>query len=361
MGKKNQSLLSPSAWLISLVLILTLAGLLFVFNASVAEAFNTFGDQYHFLKQHLTWIGLGLLAMILAKFIPLSFWKQTSKFFYIFGLLALLLVFIPGIGREFNGAHRWIFWGNFRFQPVEPFKLAMIVFFANWMSNHQKLLPFLFTTGLPALLILLQPDLGSLLVIVSIAFGMFFIAGGKLSHLLGITGISVLILLIVILGSGYRRERLSTFLNPQADPLGAGFHIRQITLALGQGGWLGQGIGNSRQKFSYIPEASTDSIFAIIAEEIGFIGSVIILALFALYFYFATKTANLAPNSFERLLGWGIIIWLAAQTLLNLAAVVALVPLTGLPLPFLSYGGSSLVMILLANGILLRISAEYNK
>jgi len=190
---------------------------------------------------------------------------------------------------------------------------------------------------------------------------MFFLAGGKLPHILGILGIAILILTIAILSSSYRKERLTTFLNPQADPLGAGFHIRQITLALGQGGWFGQGISNSKQKFSYIPEASTDSIFAIIAEEIGFIGSTAILTLFTLYFYFAAKTVSLATNEFSQLLGWGIIIWIASQTLLNLAAVVALVPLTGLPLPFLSYGGSSLVMILLANGILLRIGKEYNK
>ena len=284
-----------------------------------------------------------------------------SKYFYIFGLFALLLVFIPGIGQELNGAHRWIFINNFRFQPVESFKLILIIFFANWMSKHQKLAPFLFTTGLPSLLILLQPDFGSLLIIGCIAIAMFYIANGKLLHILGILGISILASTIAVFSSSYRKARLTTFLNPQVDPLGSGFHIRQITLALGQGGWIGQGIGNSKQKFSYIPEASTDSIFAIIAEEIGFIGSTIILILFALYFYFATKTVNAATDPFHQLLGWGIIIWIASQTLLNLAAVVALVPLTGLPLPFLSYGGSSLIMVLLANGILLRINAEYNK
>jgi len=357
---KKQPFLNKKNWLISLTIILTLLGILFVFDASVAEAFRTFNNQYHFLKQHLIWAILGIIIMFLASLIPLSWWKKLSKPIFISGLILLIMVFIPGIGRELNGAHRWIFLGNLRFQPIEPFKIALIIFFANWLSQHQRTLPFLFTTGLPALLILFQPDLGSLLIMGIIAFGMFFIAGGKIFHILGISGLAILFLLVVIFSSNYRTERLNTFLHPQSDPLGSGFHIRQITLALGRGGVAGQGIGNSRQKFSYIPEASTDSIFAIIAEEVGFIGSSILIILFGVYFFIASKIANAASDTFPMLLGWGIVIWIAAQTLLNLAAVVALVPLTGIPLPFISYGGSSLIMILFANGILLRIAKEYN-
>ena len=357
---KKQPFLNKKNWLISLTIILTLLGILFVFDASVAEAFRTFNNQYHFLKQHLIWAILGIIIMFLASLIPLSWWKKLSKPIFISGLILLIMVFIPGIGRELNGAHRWIFLGNLRFQPIEPFKIALIIFFANWLSQHQRTLPFLFTTGLPALLILFQPDLGSLLIMGIIAFGMFFIAGGKIFHILGISGLAILFLLVVIFSSNYRTERLNTFLHPQSDPLGSGFHIRQITLALGRGGVAGQGIGNSRQKFSYIPEASTDSIFAIIAEEVGFIGSSILIILFGVYFFIASKIANAASDTFPMLLGWGIVIWIASQTLLNLAAVVALVPLTGIPLPFISYGGSSLIMILLANGILLRIAKEYN-
>ena len=357
---KKRSLTNKKNWLILLVFILTFLGILFVFDASVAEAFNTFGDQYHFLKQHSAWAGLGIVIMFLTSLVPLSLWKKLAAPIFISGLVLLIMVFIPGIGRELNGAHRWIILGNIRFQPIEPFKIGLIIFFANWLSQHQRTVPFLVTAGLPILLVLLQPDLGSLLILGIIAFGMFFIAGGKMLHILSIAGVTILFLLITILASGYRRERLNTFLHPQSDPLGSGFHIRQITLALGRGGVTGQGIGNSRQKFSYIPEASTDSIFAIIAEEVGFIGSSILILLFGVYFFTISKIANTTPDPFAMLLGWGIVIWIAAQTLLNLAAVVALVPLTGLPLPFISYGGSSLVMILLANGILLRITKEYN-
>ncbi len=357
---KKLSLSQQKNWLASLVLALTFLGILFIFDASVAEAFRTFNDQYHFLKQHSLWAILGIIIMFLTSLIPLSFWKKIAKPIFISGLIILLMVFIPGIGKELNGAHRWIILGNIRFQPIEPFKITLIIFFANWLSQHQKLLPFLFTTSLPIILILLQPDLGSLLILGVIAFGMFFIAGGKILHILSISTLTILLILIAILSSSYRRDRLNTFLHPQSDPLGSGFHIRQITLALGRGGVTGQGIGNSRQKFSYIPEASTDSIFAIIAEEVGFIGSSLLIILFGGYFFISSKIVNAVSDPFVFLLGWGIIIWIAAQTLLNLAAVVVLVPLTGLPLPFISYGGSSLLMILMANGILLRIATEYN-
>lgn len=359
MGQK-QSVFSTTTGLVSTVFILTLLGLLFVFDASVAEAFHTFGDQYHFLRQHTVWAGLGLGLMFVTSFIPLAWWEKLAQPLYILGLILLIMVFIPGIGRELNGAHRWIFLGRLRLQPIEPFKLMLIVFFADWLNHHQRLLPFLFTTGLPALLILLQPDLGSLLVLGGIAFGIYFVAGGKLSHILSLTAGVSLLLALAILTSNYRLQRLKTFLNPQADPLGAGFHIRQITLALGRGGWLGQGIGNSRQKFSYLPEASTDSIFAIIAEEVGFVGSSVLILLFGCYFFFAAKTIHQVDNSFAQLVGWGTLIWVAAQTLLNLAAIVTLIPLTGIPLPFISYGGSALVMILIANGILWRVGKEYN-
>lgn len=359
MAKKHPSS-NYQRWLILLVMTFTFLGVLFVFDASVAESFNTFGDQYHFLKQHSIWAVLGITMMFLTSLVPISIWEKLALPIFIAGLSLLIMVFIPGIGRELNGAHRWIFLGDIRLQPIESFKISLIIFFASWLSKHQRTLPFVFITGLVSLLILLQPDLGSLLVMVIIAFGMFFIAGGNLLHILGISGVSILFLAVAVLSSGYRKARLDTFFNPQADPLGSGFHIRQITLALGRGGVTGQGIGNSRQKFSYIPEASTDSIFAIIAEEVGFVGSAVFILLFATYFLNISKIANHATNDFANLLGWGIVIWIAAQTLLNLAAVVALVPLTGLPLPFISYGGSSLVSILIANGILLRIAKEYN-
>jgi cell division protein FtsW len=362
MGKHTRFIFSNSLSLFLTTLLLCALGLLFVFDASVAEAYATFQNQYHFLQQHAFWLGAGMIALCVGYVTPLSLWKKLSPILFIGGLALLIMVFVPGIGRTLNGASRWIYFGNTGFQPVELMKFALVVFFASWLTKHQRLLPFLLTTGIPAILIILQPDLGSLLVISSVAVGLYFIAGGKVSHLLGVGVIGITLLALAVITSPYRMQRVTTFFNPEADPLGAGFHVRQITLALGRGGLFGQGIGNSRQKFSYIPEASTDSIFAIIAEEVGFVGSTILIALFGWFFSIVLRIITKPPDhSFEQLLGWGIFFWLAAQTMLNLAAVVALVPLTGIPLPFFSYGGTSLVMLLFITGILLRISKQYNE
>lgn len=273
-------------------------------------------------------------------------------------MLALILVFIPGIGLRLNGANRWFtVFGLFTIQPVEFVKLALVTFFATWMVKHQRLLPLAVLTGLPVGLLMLQPDLGSTLIVLAVAFGMYFVAGGKMTYLSAIASLGLIFVVITIVSSPYRLQRVTTFFNPELDPLGSSFHIRQITLALGQGGWLGQGIGESKQKYNYIPEASSDSILAIVAEEVGFIGVLIISFLFWAYIVTAFKIAlKFPPGSFEYILALGLAIWFSAQTLLNIAAVVALVPLTGIPLPLFSYGGSSLVMIMLSTGILVKLA-----
>lgn len=349
--------LTPAKVLLALTVILTGIGLFFVFDSSLAEAYAMVGDQYHFVRLQAGYLGVGWLALVAGYLMPFKWWQKLAPFIYIGGLILLLLVFVPGIGRELNGAHRWLFIGPFRGQPIELMKLAVVVFFASWLVKHQRLMPFLFLTGIPVVLALLQPDLGSCLVLLAIAFSMYFVAGGKLLPFAGVSAVGVVLLLILIVLSPYRRARLETFLNPELDPLGSSFHIRQITLALGNGGWLGQGIGNSRQKFSYIPEASTDSIFAIVAEEVGFVGSVSILLLFLLFVFCAYRIVVTSKQGlYAQLVGVGLVTWISCQVILNLAAVVALVPLTGVPLPFFSYGGSSLIMLLLATGVLLRLS-----
>lgn len=353
MKSKSQSFLTPAKIVVFLSIIISLIGLLFVFEASVAESYNIFSQPYHFVQQQAVWLLVGLGIMTIAFMFPLPLLQKMAPFIYGLNLILLLLVFIPGIGMELNGAHRWFVIGGMVFQPVEILKFSMVIFFASWMSKHQRLMPFLFLTLIPTILVLLQPDLGSVLIVLCIAFGMYFLAGGNLKHLtvLGIFGIGIIFLLI--LTQPYRLRRLTTFTNPDLDPLGASFHIRQITIALGNGGWLGQGIGKSKQKFSYIPEASSDSIFAIVAEEIGFLGSAVLLLLFLGYLHAGYRILKkLKPASFEYLLAAGILIWISAQIFLNLAAVVALVPLTGVPLPFFSYGGSSLVMVLCATAVL---------
>lgn len=347
--------------LIGFAAVLSLVGLFFVFEASSAESYRLVGHQYFFLRQQSLSLGIGVVVAVIASFFPISFWKKITPWMFLGGLLLLLLVFIPGLGVELNGAHRWISLQGRVFQPVEFFKLALILFSALWMSKNPKLQTFLLVTGFFSLMVILQPDMGSLLILLWISFGMFFVAGGRLLLLLG-TGIAgIALLLILAVSSPYRMERLTTYLHPGSDPLGSGFHVRQITLALAHGGWFGAGIGNSQQKYDYIPEASSDSIFAIVAEEIGFIGALVILGIFLGYLTTLYKIASKLPErSFEQLVVLGIFLWMGGQALLNLSAVVVLVPLTGLPLPFFSSGGTSLIMTLLATGVAARIYREYS-
>lgn len=337
-----------------LIIILCLLGLVFVFEASVAESLDTFGDRYYLFKQHLIGLGVGVVAFVIGLIIPAKFWIRMSPFLFLGSLFLLLLVFIPGIGLNLNGASRWLSIGGITLQPVEVTKFALITYLAAWLPKQKDIVPFLIIAGIPALLLILQPDLGSLLVVFSIASSIYFISGGNLKQL-GILGmISLPLLIISIVTSPYRMERVTTFFNPESDPLGSSYHVRQIILALGRGGLFGQGLGNSTQRFSYIPEASTDSIFAIVAEETGYIGSFVIICLYAVLIFSLFKLVNQTQNPIEiKLLGNGLAIWITAQTLLNLSAVVALVPLTGVPLPFFSYGRTALIMILFGTGVLL--------
>jgi cell division protein FtsW len=340
-------------------LILTVIGVVFVFESSTAESFSTFGNQYHYLTQHLIGLGFGIVAFLFGLLIPSKIWIKTSPIWYVLGIILLILIFVPGIGLSLNGARRWISIGGLRFQSIEFFKFALIVFYSSWLSKHQRFGTFIFLTSIPVVLVLLQPDLGSLLLLIAIACGLFFTAGGEVKKLMGLAAIGIPFVIIAIVSSPYRMQRLTTFLDPESDPLGASFHIRQITLALGRGGLVGQGIGESQQKYSYIPEASTDSIFAIIAEEVGFVGSVFIIILYGLFFYHGYQTiAKSNKDKSIQLLGIGIIIWIGLQVILNLSAVVGLIPLTGMPLPFISFGRSSLVMLLFATGILIRIGKK---
>ena len=339
-------------------LLLTGIGLLFVFESSVSESYLTFGDQYYLFIQQAVGAGIGLLLFFLGQKVPIDWLAKTSWIWFSVGISLLVLVFIPPFGMEFNGAHRWLNLGFVRLQPVELFKFLLILFYSSWLAKHQRLGPFLALTAIPTVLILLQPDLGSLLLVLLLACSMFFIAGGSIKNL-SLVSLGLLpFILGAILLSPYRLQRLTTFLNPENDPLGASFQIRQISFALGRGGWLGQGIGQSQQKYSYIPEASTDSIFAIIAEELGFIGSISLLILYLSFLYAGFRCAQNATNKTEELLGYGIVVWIASQAIVNLSAVVQLVPLTGTPLPLFSYGRSSLVMVLFATGLLIQIGKK---
>lgn len=346
-----------SVVLVGLAFVLALLGLFFIFEASSAESYRLVGHQYFFLRQQAVSLGIGLGALFVGWWLPSSVWKKMAPWLFLGGVVLLIAVLIPGIGVELNGAKRWLSLQGRLFQPVEFFKLALVLFSAVWMTKRPKPGAFVFLTALFSLLVILQPDMGSLLVLLGIAFGMFFVAGGRLMTLAAIGAAGGLLLMLLAVTSPYRLERLTTYFNPESDPLGSGFHVRQLTLALAHGGWFGVGIGNSQQKYDYIPEASSDSIFAIVAEELGFVGALLILVLLVSYLVVLYKVgAQLPEKSFERLAALGVFVWLSSQAILNLSAVVVLVPLTGVPLPFFSSGGTALIVTLLATGMVAKLA-----
>lgn len=331
-----------------------------VYDASSASAARDFGDKYYFLKEQIKWVILGLAAMTLTSFINYKILYKLSPILIIGSIISLLLVFIPGLGIKAYGASRWINLGFTTVQPSEFAKLVLIVYLSAWFSSKEKgrLLAFLLLIGIFVGLILLQPDMGTAIILGGTGIILYFLSEAPLWHFavlapLGAFGVAVLAFL-----SPYRFKRLTSFLDSGVDPLGASYHIRQALIAIGSGGLFGLGLGNSRQKYSYLPEATTDSIFAIIGEELGFLGAVAIICVFTIFVIKGIKVAANCKEPFGRLLAAGIISWLTIQTIINLAAMAALIPLTGVPLPFISYGGSALVVELAGVGILLNIARQ---
>jgi cell division protein FtsW len=333
---------------------LLLFGLLMVYDSSSAAGAQTFGDKYYFLKEQLKWALLGIFGAVAAYFFDYRLLKKLALPGLVVTILLLVAVFLPGIGVRAYGASRWINLGFTVLQPSELAKLALIIYLSAWLTVREKgkLAAFLLLIGLLVVLIMAEPDMGTAIVLFATAMVLYFLSDNQ------VLGLIFLFPLILFGGAGlairspYRLKRLLTFLDPNTDPLGASYHIRQALIALGSGGIFGLGLGNSRQKYSYLPEATTDSIFAIIGEELGLIGALVLVSAFALLFYWATKLTLEVEDPFGKFLGIGIISWLAIQTLVNLGSIVALIPLTGVPLPFISYGGSALVVEMAGLGIL---------
>lgn len=345
-------------WLLVTALFLVFFGLLTVYNASVVTAERDFGDKYHYVRDQAMWVGLGITAMLIVSFLEYHIWQKIALPFLLGTLVLLFLVFVPGIGISALGASRWINFGFFVLQPAELAKLALVVYLAAWFSAKEKgrLFAFLLLLFLVVGLVMAEPDMGTSVVLGATALVLYFLSGAPLYHFMLLVPISLVTLFALIKLAPYRISRLLTFFDSDRDPLGASYHIRQTLLALGSGGLTGVGLGKSFQKYAFLPESTTDSIFAIIAEELGFIGAVFILAAFILLIIRGFMIARGAPDIFGKLLAGGITSFLAIQVLINLGAQVVLVPFTGVPLPFISYGGSSLIVTLVSIGILINIS-----
>lgn len=342
--------------LLILVISLVILGLIAVADVSAPQALNMFGDKFYFLKSQLVWAGIGIVVLFATAKIHYSMWEKIATPFFVVSLILLCAVLFPGLGFSALGARRWIPLGFFSLQPSELIKLALIFYLAKVASKNKSPISYFLPLVLVAGLIMLQPDLGTTIVVALIGFSQIFVSGINLMYF-GIAGViaGVSAFLLIIL-SPYRRDRLLTFFEITRDPLGKSYHIRQILLALGSGGVFGVGLGASRQKFLFLPESTTDSIFAVIAEELGLIGAFAIIILFVYFLFKGLRIAGKAPDKFSQMTAVGITAWISGQAFLNIASMVAVVPLTGIPLPFFSYGGSSLVMILAGCGILLSIS-----
>lgn len=337
-------------------------GLIAIADASAPQAINVFNDRFYFFKQQAIAVVVGFIALVIASRIPYRFWEKIALPFFVFTLILLIAVLIPSIGTKSLGARRWIILDPIpSFQPSELVKLSLAFYMAKLATTKKGLLAYIIPIVIVGILIMMQPDLGTLIIISAIGMAQIFVAGVNIFHFAGALVAGGFISLLLIITSDYRRDRLMTFIQQSQDPLGKSYHIRQILLALGLGGMFGVGLGESRQKYLFLPEAATDSIFAIIAEEVGFIGSTAVIIVLLFFVARAFKISRNAPDTFSKVLATGITVWIGAQILLNIGSMLALVPLTGVPLPFFSYGGTSLVTIMFAIGILLGISRYENE
>lgn len=352
--------------LLTYFVVFLIFGLLMLTSASAPIGYSKFGDKYFFVKRQIL-IGVlpGLAAFFILAKINYNFLKRYAVTIFAGCIFLLLLVFVPGIGSTLGtNANSWIMIGSNSFQPAEFVKLGMIIFLAWYLAEKGRDLVdlkkgFLVALGLgliPVAMVVLQPDVGTASILFAILFGILFIAGSKIEHILGlaVAGFAGFALMIAI--APYRAARLMTFLHPEMDPLGVGYHINQAFLAIGSGGLLGLGLGHSRQKFEYLPEVNADSIYAVIAEEMGFFIAVGLIVLLVLICIRGFRLAKNAPDLFSRLLVAGIIVWFMVQSFMNIGAMVGLLPLTGIPLPFVSHGGTALFIAMAGVGILVNVS-----
>jgi cell division protein FtsW len=362
----------PDYSILLAVVALAAIGILMVYSSSAMFAYANRDDTLAIVGPQIFWGALGILAMLVVMRIDYRWLRLVSVPGYLVALALLVLVFVPAFGRVVGGSARWLVLGPLpAVHPAEIAKLALIVYLAHWLANRgpmvstfrKGMVPFLIIAGPVIALVFKEPDLGTTIVITLTAFTMFFVAGANMWQLAamgsaGALGVGLLSLLGIGL-KGYQLERIQTFLNPWADPLGSGFHTIQGLLALGLGGILGTGLGESKLAGGlYLPNAWNDFIFAIIGEEFGFVGAGLVIVLFVLLAYAGIRTALRAPDTFGALLAAGITAWLCYQAFINIGVVVALLPVTGITLPFISAGGSSLLVSFAAAGVLLSISRE---
>ena len=345
-------------------IVLTLVGVVEVFSASSVYAFTTYDNSFWFLERQALYAFVGLGALILTARMRYSAWRRLAAPFVAISIALLLIALHPAAGTSAYGASRWIALGPFTLQPSEFAKLGVVALAASILSRKGARLDDWLHVALPlgpivllvAGIVLLQRDLGTTIVIVGSVLLMLFVAGVRLRYLT-VTGlVAIAASTYLIAGTAYRRARFLAFFDPWKDPRSTGYQLIQGLIALGSGGWFGVGLGASRQKWQYLPNAHTDFIFAVLGEELGLLGELVVLALFGVMIYAGIRIAVRAPDQFGRLLAAGITSWIGLQAIVNLGAVTGLLPITGVPLPFVSFGGSALIITLAAVGVLISIA-----
>lgn len=355
----------PDYLLLAVLTVLLVIGLIAVYSSSYALGYAQFDDPNYFIKKQIMFAVLGLIGMFVAMSIDYRILMRLSPLLMLAALIGLAAVLLPGIGVEQNGARRWVAFGPLPpIQPSEFAKVAVLIYMAAWLAAKGEtvkdlslgVLPFVSMVGLIGALIMLEPDMGTAMMVALITGTLFFVAGAKLTHLLALVASGLVMAGILILSHGYRADRLLAFTSAEEHAEGVGYHAVQMLVAFGSGGIGGLGLGVSRQKFFYVPGSHTDGVLAIVGEELGFIGVVVVLLLFAVLLARGLRIAMRAPDRFGSLLATGVIAWIALQLLINVGGVTRSIPLTGIPLPFLSYGGSSLMALLMAVGVLLSVS-----
>lgn len=348
---------------------IVLLGLVLLASATGPLGFVKFHDSYYFLKHQMIF-GLipGIIGFLVASRLPYSMFRRFAGLMLLLSIGLLLSVFIPGIGTNLGTtATQWIALGSFTAQPSEIVKLTFLFYIAAWMEKrtetdlkdiHSGLIPFAIVLSVVMGILLIQRDTGTMGIIVAMALGVYFVAGAPMKYFAAFGAAGAVMMGMLFKFSTYRYERLVTFLHPELDPSGAGYHINQALLAVGSGGFFGRGYGHSLQKFQYLPEVAGDSIFAVIAEELGFLLTTAFLVLYVVFLQRGFQIAMNAQDAFGRYLATGVMCWIGVQTVVNIGAMVGIMPITGVPLPLVSYGGTALAVALTGLGVVVNVSAH---
>ncbi|MFY9719095.1 MAG: putative lipid II flippase FtsW [Candidatus Cybelea sp.] len=353
-------------WLFTCIAALVAIGLVMVFSASSATAYAEHGDIAYYLKRQLVWLAIGLAAAFVCYRIEYQQLRKVAPYLLVAAIAGLVLVFVPHVGLGVNGGRRWIGTANLSLEPSEFAKLALLIYLSAMLSSRGEritslsrgLFPLCVPVAIMAVLVLKEPDMGTASLLLFIAFTLFFAAGARLFHLVAIVLATVPFAAFTVLASPYRRARIFAFVDPWKDPLNTGFHIVQSLLALGSGGIFGVGLGASRAKFFYLPEQYTDFIFSVLGEELGLIGTLVVVGLFVTLAYRAVKIALAAPDRFGFFLAIGCGAMIAIQAFVNIGVVSSSWPVTGVPLPFISFGGSSLIVNLIAVALIANVGRQ---